>query len=484
MPRSSSARSKCWTTGPGLRRGDVRAAALGGGLLPPSNRRGHGGGPAGEPARGRARGAERRRALALTAAGRLELESEGARRAPRRRALLARLAEGAALGRDLGSPSRERSFGLWRSAAGPRPSAGRRSGAHRAAPERGRAHRRAGRGTQGDPRVARPVRGASALWRHGQRQDRGVSAGHRGGARAEEPSGARGQALVLVPEIALTPSARRAFRAALQRRRRRAAFGPRPQASAAMPGGPLTAARRASSSARARRCSPRSRRCASSWWTRSTTRPTSSRRDFATRPAISPSGARSVRRCRSILGSATPSLETLENVAHGALLASSSCRSGRAPRGHRAWISSTCASTRASRDSRSPRCRRSAGICKDGGQVIMFLNRRGYAPSLFCSSLRLGRAMRALRCAHDPASARRASCAAITAARAPAVPDVCGKCGQPVHPRRPGHRARRGDPRRACSLRRRSRGSTAIRRVRTAPCRRCSSASTAARRGS
>ena len=49
---------------PGLRCGDVRGAALGGGLLSPSNRRGAGSGPAREPARGRARGAERRRALA------------------------------------------------------------------------------------------------------------------------------------------------------------------------------------------------------------------------------------------------------------------------------------------------------------------------------------------------------------------------------------------------------------------------------------
>ena len=38
----------------------------------------------------------------LTAAGRLALESESARRAPRRRALLARLAEGASSARDLG----------------------------------------------------------------------------------------------------------------------------------------------------------------------------------------------------------------------------------------------------------------------------------------------------------------------------------------------------------------------------------------------
>ena len=57
---------------------------------------------------------------------------------------------------------------------------------------------------------------------------------------------------------------------------------------------------------------------------------------FATRRAIWPSGARSARKCPIVLGSATPSLETLENVAQaatrGSLLPQ---RPGR--RSRRAW---------------------------------------------------------------------------------------------------------------------------------------------------
>jgi primosomal protein N' (replication factor Y) len=117
-------------------------------------------------------------------------------------------------------------------------------------------------------------------------------------------------------------------------------------------------------------------------------------------------------------------------------------------RARRACRSSICASTRASRVLDSPRCRPSAQHLKAGGQVIVFLNRRGYAPSLFCNSLRLGRALRALRRAHDlHRRARQLRCHHCGAQR-PGPGDL-----RPVRPAlQPGgsgHRAGRGD---ACAL--------------------------------
>ena len=117
----------------------------------------------------------------------------------------------------------------------------------------------------------------------------------------------------------------------------------------------------------------------------------------------------------------------------------------------------------------------SSGICKSGGQVIVFLNRRGYAPTLFCNACGWSRL-----CAHCDARMtlhRRAARAALPSLRRARrrCPRVCASCGQPLHPGGPGNRARRGDAWRGCSRTRRSRASIATRRVRAAPCRRCSS---------
>jgi len=100
-----------------------------------------------------------------------------------------------------------------------------------------------------------------------------------------------------------------------------------------------------------------------------------------------------------ILGSATPSLETLENAAQGRyekhLLPQ---RPGGASAAH---DFGGFAPARAEQASRS----RHAGNRPppDGRrQVIVFLNRRGYAPSLFCNAC--GWVARVpLRCAHDAA---------------------------------------------------------------------------------
>jgi primosomal protein N' (replication factor Y) len=70
---------------------------------------------------------------------------------------------------------------------------------------------------------------------------------------------------------------------------------------------------------------------------------------------------------------------------------------------------------------------------KAGGQVIVFLNRRGYAPSLFCNScgwiapcahcdarMTLHLRAQALRCHH-------------CGAQRP-IPVICGNCGQALNP--------------------------------------------------
>jgi primosomal protein N' (replication factor Y) len=112
---------------------------------------------------------------------------------------------------------------------------------------------------------------------------------------------------------------------------------------------------------------------------------------------------------------------------------SCACRTGPARRRRRKWRWWTCASMAATRDCRRPRCSRWRGILKAGGQVIVFLNRRGYAPSLFCNAcgwvapcahcdarMTLHRRAQQLRCHHCGAHA--------------AVPVICGKCGQPLNP--------------------------------------------------
>jgi primosomal protein N' (replication factor Y) len=133
-----------------------------------------------------------------------------------------------------------------------------------------------------------------------------------------------------------------------------------------------------------------------------------------------------------VLGSATPSLESLDNVAQG--------RYSRLPLPQRPGVA------------RAPRLelvdlRRHAseqGLSQPamqaigrhvtaGGQVIVFLNRRGYAPSLFCSAcgwvapcahcdarMTLHRRAAQLRCHH---------CGAASA-----VPVCCASCGRPLNP--------------------------------------------------
>ena len=87
--------------------------------------------------------------------------------------------------------------------------------------------------------------------------------------------------------------------------------------SGATPGARRTAGRRESSSAPVRPCSPPCRSSRSSSSMKNTTPPTSSTKGFAIRRAISPCVRARGAGVPVILGSATPSLETLENAAAG-----------------------------------------------------------------------------------------------------------------------------------------------------------------------
>lgn len=133
-----------------------------------------------------------------------------------------------------------------------------------------------------------------------------------------------------------------------------------------------------------------------------------------------------------VLGSATPSLETLENVAQGRysqLLLPQRPGAVREPR-----MSLVDMRKHASDQGLSqPAMQAIRHHLGAGGQVIVFLNRRGYAPCLFCNAcgwvapcahcdarMTLHRRAAQLRCHH-------------CGAHGP-VPLTCGTCSQPLNP--------------------------------------------------
>ena len=133
-----------------------------------------------------------------------------------------------------------------------------------------------------------------------------------------------------------------------------------------------------------------------------------------------------------VLGSATPSLETLENATQGRyskLLLPQRPGAARPPR-----MALVDMRKHASEQGLSQPAMQAIGRhLAAGAQVIIFLNRRGYAPSLFCNAcgwvapcahcdarMTLHRRAAQLRCHH---------CGAV----AP-VPSTCGSCGQPLNP--------------------------------------------------
>ncbi|MEP6884080.1 MAG: primosomal protein N' [Gammaproteobacteria bacterium] len=133
-----------------------------------------------------------------------------------------------------------------------------------------------------------------------------------------------------------------------------------------------------------------------------------------------------------VLGSATPSLETLENSATGRY---SKLRLPHRPGTAQApqMVLVDLRKHGSDQGLSTPAMQAMARHLKAGGQVIVFLNRRGYAPSLFCNAcgwvapcahcdarMTLHRRAQQLRCHHCGAHA--------------AVPVTCGKCGQPLNP--------------------------------------------------
>jgi primosomal protein N' (replication factor Y) (superfamily II helicase) len=133
-----------------------------------------------------------------------------------------------------------------------------------------------------------------------------------------------------------------------------------------------------------------------------------------------------------VLGSATPSLETLENAASGRYakhLLPQRPGAVLAPRMSLLDLRKHAGEQGLS----TPAMLAMAQHLKAGGQVIVFLNRRGYAPSLFCNScgwvascahcdarMTLHRRAAQLRCHH---------CGAREA-----VPLICGSCAEALHP--------------------------------------------------
>jgi len=133
-----------------------------------------------------------------------------------------------------------------------------------------------------------------------------------------------------------------------------------------------------------------------------------------------------------VLGSATPSLETLANVAESRYAHwSLPQRAGTAQRPRMALVDLR---KHASEQGLSqPAIQAIDQHLEAGGQVIVFLNRRGYAPTVFCNAcgwvaqcahcdarMTLHRRAAELRCHH-------------CGARGP-VPAACGTCAQPLNP--------------------------------------------------
>ena len=125
------------------------------------------------------------------------------------------------------------------------------------------------------------------------------------------------QALIMLPEIALTDQFMRRFQAPLRLRAGRMAFGARRARSAGASGARWRRARRASSSARGRRCSCPSASSASSSSTRSTTPASSRTTACTTRRATWRWCAAASAASRSSLASATPSIESHVNARTG-----------------------------------------------------------------------------------------------------------------------------------------------------------------------
>ena len=306
-----------------------------------------------------------------------------------------------------------------RAARRPRLDRAVRAAAARAGDSSGRPSAASRRGTAGDgdvagahapissravPRSRRSAqpgfRALSAARRHGQRQDRGLPALDRGRARGE-PSDAAAGARDRPDAAARRASCSARFggelallHSALTERERFDAWRT------------AIAARRGSSSARARRCSRRCRRpglvIVDEEHDASLQAADAA---SATRRAISPSCARASSACRSC-SRPRRRRSRASTTRSKAAIASSRCRGGSARAGvPRCRIVDL--KQHASRQALSTPLVAAIGEhLAAGNQVLLFLNRRGFAPALFCPELQGRGAVRALRRAAHRARAR------------------------------------------------------------------------------
>ena len=146
-----------------------------------------------------------------------------------------------------------------------------------------------------------------------------------------------------------------------------------------------------------------------------------------------------------VLGSATPSLESLERVRSGRarrLDLPNRTAGAQAPSLHLIDLRAHAATQGIA----TPTVLADPSPSRPGGQVLIYLNRRGYAPSLFCPScgwvapcprcdarLTVHQRTRSLECHH---------CGTHRA-----IPDLCPDCGDRRETRRARHGAHRGDAR-------------------------------------
>ena len=190
-----------------------------------------------------------------------------------------------------------------------------------------------------------------------------------------------------------------------------------------------------------------------------------------------------------VLGSATPSLESLHNVQLGryrALRAAAPRRPG-APLPRLALIDLRRARVHAGLAGPAPLQAIERHLASDG-QVLVYLNRRGYAPTLFCTSCGWIAPCTRMRRAPDRAPRGRAAALPLLRRRAAAARALPGAAASPCagRARAPSASSRdagrdRSRARRSCALDRdtaRGRGelADAARRARSTARRACSSA--------